>query len=306
MARVDPAESGLTIMAVRAHPDDECFTIAGTFARYGDLGYNTIIVTCTGGENGEIVDPSLDTEETRRNLGAVRRKELEASCAILGIRHLELLGYRDSGMAGTPENEDPRSFNKADLDEATYKLVRLIRLYKPNVLVTDNEEGSYGHPDHIMANRISVRAYDAAADVGYMPDLGPPHEIEKLYYTAFARYQIVKVWKAMKELGLEFPWRQEEREADTAPDWGLPDEEIGAIIDIRNQLDRKIQSLLVHRTQIKPDMWMLTLPPSVRETMLGSEVFQRVRARVEVVGTETDLLPQAEVPILASAEMGSA
>ena len=278
-----------TMMAVRAHPDDECFTVGGCFARYSDLGYRTVLVTCTGGENGEIVDPELDTEEVRANLGEVRMAELEASCQILGVTTLEMLGYRDSGMAETPENDDPRSFNKADLEEATGRLVRLIRKYRPQVLITDNEEGSYGHPDHIMANRITVHAYDKAADEGYRPELGAPFQVQKLYYTAWSVGQVRELWRRMKALGLELPWRRDGEDADTEPTWGLPDEDVGAIVDVRNELPRKTKSLLAHRTQIKPDLWMLTLPEQLQLDFQGYETFQRVRSELSIEGLEDDL-----------------
>jgi N-acetyl-1-D-myo-inositol-2-amino-2-deoxy-alpha-D-glucopyranoside deacetylase len=277
------------MMAVRAHPDDECFTVGGCFAHYGDLGYRTVLVTCTGGENGEIVDPELDTDEVRAHLGEVRKAELETSCRILGITDLEMLGYRDSGMADTPENEDPRSFNKADLDEATGRLVLVIRKYKPQVLITDNEEGSYGHPDHIMANRITVEAYGKAADQNYRPDLGPPFQAQKLYYTAWSLGQVRELWRRMRELGIELPWRRDGEDADTEPTWGLPDEDVGAIVDVRRELARKFDSLRAHRTQIKPDLWMLTLPEQLQRDFQGYETFQRVRSELPIEGREDDL-----------------
>jgi LmbE family N-acetylglucosaminyl deacetylase len=276
-------------MAVRAHPDDECFTVGGTLARYSREGERTVLVICTGGENGEIVDEELNTPEVKARLGEVRRHELIESVGILEITDLEMLGYRDSGMAGTPENEDPRSFNKADIDEATARLVALIRRYRPQVLLTDNEEGSYGHPDHIMCNKVSVAAYDAAADSTYRPDLGSAHQVSKLYYAAFARTQIVGTWRKMRELGLEMPWRRDEEDGDAEPTWGLPDDEIGASIDIRAQLDQKRRSLLAHHTQIKPDMWMLTLPMDVFEGFLGYEIFQRIKSTLPDSGKEDDL-----------------
>ena len=284
-----PAEEELTFMALRAHPDDECFTVGGSIARYSQEGVRTVLVTCTGGENGEIVDEELNTEENRARLAEIRKLELEESCRILGVSDLEMLGYRDSGMAETLENEDPRSFNKADLGEATARVVALIRKYRPQVLITDNEEGSYGHPDHIMCNRVGVAAYDVAGDPDYRPDLGPPHQITKLYYTAFARFQIAGAWRKMRELGLEMPWRRDDEDGDVEPTWGLPDDEIGAMIDIRAQLPQKRASLLAHRTQIKPDMWMLSLPPDIFEDFLGYEVFQRIRSEVPIEGRETDL-----------------
>lgn len=279
----------LTFMAVRAHPDDECFTVGGTLARYSGEGVNTVVLICTGGENGDIVDEELNTPESKARLGEIRHEELERSCAILGVHHLEMLGYRDSGMAETPENDDPRSFNKAELEEAAGRLVRHIRKYRPHVVVTDNEEGSYGHPDHIMCNKVTVASVERAADPDFRPDLGDAYQVPKLYYTAFAHFQVLQTWKEMRELGLEMPWRNEE-DGDAEPTWGLPDDEIGAVLDVHEELQKKIDSLLAHRSQIKPDMWMLQLPRDVLAGFLGVEVFQRIRSVVRIDARETDLL----------------
>src|SRR5579864_6399480 len=156
-------------MAVHAHPDDECST-GGTLARYAAEGYNTVLVTCTNGEEGEVVDPDMDPAEVKPRLGDVRLGELNAAVGVLGVAHLEMLGYRDSGMVDTPPNEDPRSFNKADPDEATRRLVALIRQYEPDVLFTYAEDGGYGHPDHLMAHKITVAAFDVAGDPAYHPE----------------------------------------------------------------------------------------------------------------------------------------
>ncbi len=291
----------LTLMAVRAHPDDECFVLGGSLARYSRQNVNTVVVICTGGENGEIVDPELNTPEVQEHLAEYRLRELQKSCEILGVRRLEMLGYRDSGMSGTPENEDPRSFNKADVEVATAKLVRLVRETRPDVIVSDNEEGGYGHPDHIMSNRITVAAYEKAAEPNYRPDLGPPHAIGILYYAAWSRNQIVEVWRRMRELGLELPWRRDEEEADSEPTWGLPDELVGAVVDVREYLDLKIQSLLAHRTQVKPDMWMLTLPRELQEIFMGYETFFRKESRLAVEGRQTELFAGVGQPDLAVA-----
>src|SRR5688572_14466737 len=124
----------LTLMAVHAHPDDEAIGTGGVLARAAAEGIRTVLVTCT--------------------VGAVRERELRAACAVLGVTHLELLGYRDSGMAGTDDNNHPDSFAQADLDDATARLVELVRQHRPSVIVTYNENGFYGHPDHINAHRI--------------------------------------------------------------------------------------------------------------------------------------------------------
>ena len=149
------------LLAVLPHPDDETFAVGGTLARYAAAGVRTVLVICTGGEVGEISDPALATPET---LGVVRAGELAASARALGIARSVTLGYRDSGMAGTPDNDHPASFNQASLDEATGKLVAIVRQERPDVLVTYDDNGFYGHPDHIKAHQITVAAFDAAAD----------------------------------------------------------------------------------------------------------------------------------------------
>src|SRR5262245_43595554 len=166
----DAMTEELTLMAVHAHPDDEAIGTGGVLARYADEGLRTVLVTCTGGEVGEISDSRLATPET---LAEVRRKELLQACAILRVGRLHLLGYRDSGMMGTPDNAHPASFYQASLEEATARLVALVRRERPQVLVTYDERGFYGHPDHIRANQITVAAFGAAGDPTRWPRSGP-------------------------------------------------------------------------------------------------------------------------------------
>src|ERR1044071_4760229 len=137
----------LTLMIVHAHPDDEAIGTGGVLARYAAGGVRTVLVTATLGEEGEIVVPEMDTPEVKARLAEVRREELDQALAILGVSDLEILGYRDSGMAGTESNNRPDCFNMADMDEATGRLVRLVRAYRPQVLMSYNEQGGYGHPD---------------------------------------------------------------------------------------------------------------------------------------------------------------
>lgn len=190
----------LTLMAVFAHPDDEVWTGAA-MATYAKEGVRTVLVTATLGEEGEIHDPDLDPEEARGRLGEIRRAELDRSAAIFGIDTVHILGYRDSGMAGTPANENPANFHNADHEEAVGRLVRLIRQERPQVLITDNERGTYGHPDHIAAHRITVAAFDAAGDQSRFPEAGPAWQPQKLYYTAFPRSSFVRMRDLMRERG---------------------------------------------------------------------------------------------------------
>ncbi len=164
----------LTFMAIHAHPDDEVIGTGGTLAHYADEGIQTVLVTCTLGEEGEIVVAEWDTPENHAKLDVIRRQELQEAVDILKISHLEILPYRDSGMMGRPSNEHVECFNKADPQEATGRLVALVRRYRPHVMVTYNEEGGYGHPDHLMAHRITVDAFAAAGDATQYPDAGEP------------------------------------------------------------------------------------------------------------------------------------
>lgn len=278
----------LTLMAIHAHPDDECFGGGGTLARYSAAGHITVLVTCTGGEEGEIVDPELNTDEVKRNLAEVRRRELDAAVEILGITHLEMLGYRDSGMVNTPANEDPRSFHKADLEETTGRLVALIRRYRPDVLFTYAEDGGYGHPDHIKAHLTTVAAFGAAGDAARFPEAGEPWTPSKLYYSAWlTRSQVQGLWRAMRERGLSIPFRGQE--TDEPPEWGVPDDVVTARIDVRDYVTRKIEALRVHRTQIKLDHPFVTLPEDLAREYVGVEGFVRAQSRVAAPERESDL-----------------
>src|SRR5713226_8974309 len=171
------------LLGVFAHPDDEG-TMSGASLEYSTLGVETGLVCATRGEVGEIADPTLATPE---NLGEVREGEMRAAAEVLGVHNLWFLGYRDSGMEGTPENEDPRAFAQANAAEVVGKLVAIIRQFRPQVMVTFDETGGYGHPDHIAIYRHTTSALHAAADAVQYPELGPAYSVSKLYYTSFPR-----------------------------------------------------------------------------------------------------------------------
>lgn len=188
-----PSPTPLCMMAVHAHPDDECFA-GGIFGRYADEGARTVLVTCTLGEEGEIVDPTMDAEAVRPRLAEVRLGELRCSVAALGIERLHVLGYRDSGMVGTPANAHPLAFTNTDFDAAATRLVALVRAERPQVLVTYDEQGGYGHPDHIMAHRIAMGAFEGAGDpvrFPVAPGEAAPWQPSKLYYIACSRERIL-------------------------------------------------------------------------------------------------------------------
>ncbi|MES2210536.1 MAG: PIG-L family deacetylase [Chloroflexota bacterium] len=165
-----------TLMTVHAHPDDETIGTGGLMAKAVQAGHRVILVTCTRGEQGDIVVPELDTPANHRRLGEIRAAELEAAMGELGVTEWENLGYRDSDMMGRVGNKDPRCFWQADLDEAARRLTWLVRRHRPHVMTTYNDFGGYGHPDHIRTHDVSVRAFDRAGDAAWYPEqLAPEH-----------------------------------------------------------------------------------------------------------------------------------
>src|SRR6266581_2775760 len=172
------------LMAVHAHPDDECLGTGGILARYGAQGVRTVLVTCTDGAVGEISDPALATPD---NLVEVRARELDASVRVLRITRLVKLGYRDSGMVGTADNDNPASFHQASFDAAVERVVTVVRAEHPQVIVTYDERGGYGHPDHVRAHQVAVAAFEAAGDADRYLAAGPAWAPAKLYYSVFPR-----------------------------------------------------------------------------------------------------------------------
>jgi N-acetyl-1-D-myo-inositol-2-amino-2-deoxy-alpha-D-glucopyranoside deacetylase len=268
----------LTLMAVHAHPDDEAIGTGGILARAAAEGIQTILVTCTGGEVGEIAP---ETGVSLEHLGEVRKRELEEACRILGVTHLELLGYRDSGMAGTADNDHPNAFARADLREATAKVVALVRKYQPDVIVTYNENGFYGHPDHINAHRVAVGAYEQAGDEPWAPS--------KLYYTAVARSAMMQFGQRLRELGIDGPGGDAEESPGPEPEWGTPDELITTEVDVSAHVEQKRLALFAHATQMGPEVFFAKIPPPVFQQMFGREQFQLVKSRVPATPREADL-----------------
>jgi mycothiol conjugate amidase Mca len=269
----------LTIMVVHAHPDDEAIGTGGTLARYSAEGIRTVLVTATLGEEGEIVVPELNTPEVKARLAEVRHEELRRAVAILGVSDLEILGYRDSGMVGTESNSHPDCFNMADPDEATGRLVRLVRAYKPQVLVSYNEFGGYGHPDHIACHKATIAAFETAGDAERYPAAGPAWRPLKLYYTNLPRRQLQRAWEEMKARGLPTPL--DEPDFDVAR-FTVPDDVITTAVEVGDYMRQKLDALLVHRTQIAPDGRFMAIPEDVRRELFGREYFTRVAARVAI------------------------
>ena len=197
----------LCLLSVHAHPDDEASKGAPTVARYHAEGVHTVLVCCTGGEEGDILNPAMDTPEVRADIGRVRMAELKAATDIIGYDETVLLGYRDSGMPDTEANARPDSFAQAPLDEAVGRLVAVIRRERPQVIITygDNQT-EYPHPDHLRVHEISVLAFDSAGDPDRFPEAGPPFTPAKLYYSVWSGERFRQIHEKFVELGLESPF----------------------------------------------------------------------------------------------------
>lgn len=235
------------LLLVHAHPDDEVTSTGATMLHYAQRGVGVTLVTCTRGELGEIVAADLAELSGAGPEGLARHRERELSDAlqVLGVRRHEWLGgagrWRDSGMAGAPSNDAESSFVRADLDEAVRELVAVLRAERPQVVITYDAHGGYGHPDHIQAHRATMAALDPAADPDYEPALGPPWQVTKVYWTALPRSVMQQIVDAGIAPSLD----------DLPP--GVPDEEITATIDGREHFDGKIAAMRAHRSQIDLD-----------------------------------------------------
>jgi mycothiol conjugate amidase Mca len=282
---VDDGLTGRVLLAVHAHPDDECLGTGGILARYGAAGVRTVLVTCTDGAVGEISDPALATPE---NLAEVRSGELDESVRILGVSRLVKLGYRDSGMAGTADNQNPAAFEQADFDTAVGRVVQVMREERPQVVVTYDENGGYGHPDHIRAHQVAVAAFQAAGDPERFPEAGQPWTPEKLYYAVVPRSGFLKLSERLREAGIEVPFSRPEDEEGPRPTFGVEDERVTTTVDVSDFVDQKRRALIAHRTQMGPDQFFMRLPEALFDDIFGRETFQRVSGPTSG-STEDDL-----------------
>ncbi len=269
-----------TLLAVHAHPDDESIGTGGILAKYAALGVKTVVVFCTQGEEGDIQDPAYVPPSPGMGIKEIRKMELDRALEVLQVGSVFFLGYRDSGMAGTPANRHPQAFAQADLEEATKKLVRIIRQTSPQVMVTYNEKGTYGHPDHIMANRVTRRAFEAAGDPGFMNGSGlPPWRPSKLYYTAIPRTWLRMMAQVAKDRGEKLEFDPEVL--------GTPEERISTRIDVRDFLAQKFKAIFCHESQFGPQSFFRRIPEEWRAEAFGQEHFECIQGCNS--GNETDL-----------------
>ena len=258
------------LLLVHAHPDDEVTGTGATMAHYVATGAHVTLVTCTLGEEGEIHVPELAQLAAAEadQLGGYRLVELARACAALGVTDHRFLGgagrYRDSGMMGLPTNDHPRAFWRADLDEAAGCLLKVIEEIRPQVMITYDENGFYGHPDHIQAHRVAMRAAELAG-----PD-GP----EKIYWTAMPLSVLREGMVAFRELD-DNPFADVERVEDLP--FGHTDEEIAARLDGTDYYQQKIAAMRAHATQIPDNSWLYGIAGDFGGEFMGVEYFRLVK-----------------------------
>jgi mycothiol S-conjugate amidase len=248
----------LTLLTVHAHPDDEASKGAPTLAKYGADGVHTVLVCCTGGEEGDLQNPSLreegqpfhglTPEEERALVTSMRSAELAAAADVIGFDEVVMLGYRDSGMPDSEANEHPDSFHQADLDEATGRLVEVIRRTKPQVIITyGDDQSAYPHPDHLRVHDISVLAFDRAGDPDWYPDAGAPFTPSKLYYSVWSKTRMIAIHELLLERLGESPFSQEWLDRPSQ------DHRITTKIDVTDFIWARTGALRAHATQVDPN-----------------------------------------------------
>lgn len=291
----------LTLLAVHGHPDDETVHIGGTLARYAADGVRVVCVTCTRGELGRIVDPALDSDANHARLGDLRLTEMERALAILGRIEWRWLGYRDSGTAGAATNSDCDAFWSQDPDEAAGRVARLVRELRPQVMVTHNEHGDDGHPDHIAAARAARAAFERAGDPAAWPEQLAtglvPWAPAKLYEGRTQLGRKAKIRRLVREVGVlgalptigraALRWRphQERLRRDAA----VGQRDASTHVDVRAWIDVRDRAIREFRTQIAPDSTLLALSPEEQRRLTPTEDYTLRAARVQTHVPEDDL-----------------
>ena len=259
----------LTLLCVHPHPDDESIACGGVLARAADAGIRTVVVTCTAGEEGENL-AGIDLGED--DLAAHRRRELVAALAELGVDGHHQLGYRDSGMVGSAANQHPDSFHAADLELAALELAAIIRAERPQVVVSDDERGTYGHPDHVKAHQVTVRAVALAAEAA-APVAGAPWQVVKRYSHTLAKGRLLTAHRALLAAGLASPFGEVSVGGVEELPLGTPDARITTEVDVGPWLGRKRAAMAAHRSQIGPDSFFLNTPEELATALFATEQF---------------------------------
>ena len=274
----------LSVLAAIAHPDDESFDCGGTLIMLVDRGARVTLVCATNGEGGDISDPALATRET---LAQVRREELRQATEVTGVQDLRFLGYRDSGMAGTVDNNHPNSLCQAEPALVVGQLVSIIREIRPDVVISHDPTGIYGHPDHKAMHSYTTQAFSLAGDVTAYPEyLSQGQHIwtpRLLYYFCVPRSNFRRLWQQMQYAGITPPFSSVDVES-----MGSPDEEVTIVVDVSAFVDTKLSAQSCHRTQMNPNGPFAQLPPGMWREFMSTEYY--ILAIPEGADKSVDLL----------------
>ncbi|WP_150245429.1 mycothiol conjugate amidase Mca [Nocardiopsis quinghaiensis] len=278
----------LRLMAVHAHPDDESSKGAATMARYVDEGVDVLVVTMTGGERGDILNPAMERPEIRENIAQVRREEMDRAREILGV-HQEFAGFVDSGLPeGDPLPPLPEgSFASLPVEEGAAPLVASIRRFRPHVILTYDENGGYPHPDHIMTHKVSMHAFDTAGDPDAYPDAGEPWQPLKLYYfVSFPPERFEALADMLASRGMANPfeeWMERLKDRDR-PRW-----EMTTRVHCSEYFEVANEALKAHATQVDPNGFWFAVPNDVVAEAWPTEDYHLVRSTVDTEVPEKDL-----------------
>lgn len=281
----------LSLLTVHAHPDDESSKGPATVARYHDEGVRTTLVTCTGGEEGDVLNPEMDRPGVKDRLPELRREELAEAARVIGYDEVVWLGYRDSGMPDTPANEDPRCFARASLDEAVGRLVAVVRRVRPQVVIAYGpDQRGYPHPDHLRVHDVAVRAFDDAADPDRYPDAGAVWAPARLYYVGWSVGRSRAIHDKFLELGLDSPFEGERLERLLQAPERPSDAPPLSVVDVSGYTAVRRLGLLAHRTQVDPGSphWF-GLPPEVADDLYPVDEYELGASRVRDDGATDDL-----------------
>ena len=279
----------LRLMTVHAHPDDESSKGAATAARYVTEGHEVMVVTCTGGERGSILNPAMERPDVVGNLAEVRIKEMARAAEILGVRH-HWLGFIDSGLPeGEPLPPLPEDcFALVPMEESTHALVRVMREFRPHVVITYDENGGYPHPDHIRCHEVSVAAFDACGDADRFQDAGQPWQPSKLYYShGFSRARMEAFHKALLERGLDSPYEEWLQRWD--PDRADVMERVTTRVECADYFTVRDEALKAHETQIDPTSRWFAVPLDMQRELWPTEEYELARSFVDTTLPEDDL-----------------
>ena len=276
----------LRLMAVHAHPDDESSKGAATLAHYVKEGVEVLVVTCTGGERGDVLNPAAQADVEALGITEVRRREMADAVAILGVDHA-WLGFEDSGF---PEGDPrpplpPGCFADLPLETAAEPLVRLVRDFRPHVITTYDENGGYPHPDHIRCHEVSMEAFVKAGDPAAYPGAGDPWEPLKLYYNmAFTRDRVMTFHDALIAAGMESPY------SEWLDDWDEEDKDpVTTRVRVDDYFPVRDDALRAHRTQVDPEGIWFAVPLDMQRTLWPTEDYHLAISRVETHIPESDL-----------------